>query len=469
MVSPPLTKLYKDYLKLGVGNYGTVLAEAYINSLRSKKYSAGLYLQHQSSGGKIKLENDKKVFAGYSDNEAVLFGNKFFKNSVLYGDLGITSNTVYQYGYNHELDTVLEKGDIRQKCFTAGFNAGFKSAHNDSSDLTYDFGVGYKFIQNRFDQSQGDFRLTAEGSKLYKNNIIGLKTNLLIFKPNDKLDTLGYSNTLFSLEPYIVLTTPEYRLQGGIDLIFENQFNKTSFYFYPDAELTINITKDVLAGFVGLKAYIMRHSYQSVVNENPFIRPELLIRNTNITSSVFGGFKGSLGSKASFIGKGEYTRSKYDYFFVNDTLNVLGNQFEIVYDHTQKLNVSLEVNYDYSQSLAFMVRGNYNSYQLEKEAYAWNRPGFDFTFSTKYNLRNKILANIDLFTISKRYAKVLKGPETKRELPGIFDINLGLEYRYTKILSMWLKLNNLAGSKYYLWNNYPSQGLNIMAGITYSL
>jgi uncharacterized protein YxeA len=469
MVSMPLTKLYNNYLKLGLGNYGTPMAEFYMNSQRSKKYAAGLFLHHQSSGGKIKLENGKKVFAGYADNEATVFGKKFFDKSFLYGDARISGNTVYHYGYKPELDTSLEKGDIRQKYFTVAINAGLRSSHNDSSDLSYHFGFGYQYTRNRFSQSEGDLRLFAEGSKLYKNNLVGLKTSLLVLKPNDKLDTMGYANSIFSLQPFIVLTSPEYRLEGGLNLIFENQYGELKFYMYPDAELSINIAKDVLVGFVGLKGQIREHSYRSIAEENPFIRPDLKVRNTLASASIFGGLRGSLGANASFIAKAEFTQFKYDYFFVNDTSTELQNQFAVVYDNTQRFNLYLETNYDYSQSLSFALKANYNNYHLDKEAYAWNRPNFDLTFSTKYNLRNKILVNLDVISIGKRYAKLYDKVENKKELPGIVDFNIGLEYRYTKILSAWLKVNNLTASKYYMWNNYPTQGLNLMVGITYSL
>jgi outer membrane receptor protein involved in Fe transport len=55
------------------------------------------------------------------------------------------------------------------------------------------------------------------------------------------------------------------------------------------------------------------------------------------------------------------------------------------------------------------------------------------------------------------------------ELQGIADINLGLEYRYNKILSGFLRLNNIGNTRYYKWNNYPVQGFSVMAGFTYSL
>ncbi|MBK7479198.1 MAG: hypothetical protein IPI69_05320 [Bacteroidales bacterium] len=50
-------------------------------------------------------------------------------------------------------------------------------------------------------------------------------------------------------------------------------------------------------------------------------------------------------------------------------------------------------------------------------------------------------------------------------------VNLGLsaEYRYTRILSFWVKVDNVSWNRYYEWAFYPSQMFNIMAGFSYSL
>jgi len=51
----------------------------------------------------------------------------------------------------------------------------------------------------------------------------------------------------------------------------------------------------------------------------------------------------------------------------------------------------------------------------------------------------------------------------------IIDINLGLEYRYTKLLSFWTKFSNMTSQPYYMWNNYPSYRFRFMLGFTYAL
>ena len=52
-------------------------------------------------------------------------------------------------------------------------------------------------------------------------------------------------------------------------------------------------------------------------------------------------------------------------------------------------------------------------------------------------------------------------------LDGVGDFNLGIEYRYTKMLSFFAKFNNIANMRYYRWERYPSQRFNLMIGLTF--
>jgi outer membrane cobalamin receptor len=52
-------------------------------------------------------------------------------------------------------------------------------------------------------------------------------------------------------------------------------------------------------------------------------------------------------------------------------------------------------------------------------------------------------------------------------LDAIVDINLGVDYQIKDNLSIFLKVTNLLNYNYDLYYQYPSQGINVMAGIRY--
>ncbi len=51
VIGEPTTRLYNNYLKLGLGNYWSPLLEAYYNSTRNKTMTYRGYLNHRSSWG----------------------------------------------------------------------------------------------------------------------------------------------------------------------------------------------------------------------------------------------------------------------------------------------------------------------------------------------------------------------------------------------------------------------------------
>ncbi len=471
MLSMPVPKLYHSYLKLGFGNYTTPLAEVYVNSLRSKKYSAGLFFRHQSSAGKVTLDNDAKVNAGYSETSGELFGKRFFKSSYLYGDGLLSGNSVFRYGYNPNLtDTVLEKGDIRQNFFLAKLNTGLRSTNSDSSKLNYNVHLGYNYFQDRIKHAENNFIMAGQFSKKYQKNMLGLNASFDLLKPNALLDSAKNSNALLRLNPYVGLLTPDYRLQLGVNLYYEREDNTFNLRLYPDAEFQFIAVKDVIIPFLGLTGGVKTHSYHDIAYENPFIRPDLNVRNSNLKLNFYGGLKGSLGAKALYVLKFDYSSLDNQYFFVNDTSTILRNQFIVAYSAVDIFTEHVEMNYDVSDQISFGLRTNFYQYNLNTEMQAWHRPSYDIDIYGRYNLRNKILIDFDVLGLGKRYAKEYNNAlPVAKKLPSVLDFNLGLEYRYTKILSIWLKFNNFTASKYYAWNQYPSQRFNLMAGFTYSL
>jgi hypothetical protein len=88
---------------------------------------------------------------------------------------------------------------------------------------------------------------------------------------------------------------------------------------------------------------------------------------------------------------------------------------------------------------------------------------------TAYNLRNKILLDASMNYMGERFAPGTSLDTEMITLKGFVDLNLGIEYRYTKLLSIFLRLNNILGARNYFWNQYPAVGFNAMAGFTYAL
>ena len=119
-----------------------------------------------------------------------------------------------------------------------------------------------------------------------------------------------------------------------------------------------------------------------------------------------------------------------------------------------------------------MLLGDVYNYTTDREEMPWHTPNYNITFSGSYNLKEKIIVKLDVFALGPQWAKIYVPLETSMvmkavKLDGIIDVNLGLEYRYTKKLSAFVQLNNLAAQQYNRWNYYPMQRFNLLGGLTY--
>jgi outer membrane receptor protein involved in Fe transport len=57
---------------------------------------------------------------------------------------------------------------------------------------------------------------------------------------------------------------------------------------------------------------------------------------------------------------------------------------------------------------------------------------------------------------------------TSQKLDPFVDLNLGIDYRYSKQLSAFIQVNNIANGRYNRFVNYPVYGIIFMGGFTFT-
>ena len=110
------------------------------------------------------------------------------------------------------------------------------------------------------------------------------------------------------------------------------------------------------------------------------------------------------------------------------------------------------------------------SYSLDFSRKAWHHPNTEVKVDFKYNLHDKLYLSAAIFSRGSYFVRQqgVAGSYTEKSVKGFMDGNLGIEYRYSKILSVFANVNNLGFARYYYWNNYPTERFNMLAGISYS-
>jgi hypothetical protein len=469
MVKMPLERLYKSQLTLGFGNYMTPLAELRINQLRSRNGTFGIHLKHHSMNGKVKLENDLKAPAGFNENEFDLYGSRFLKNAVFDFTAGASYDSYVHYGVNPALDTILSRDQAVEPYFTAGAALGLHSMHADSFHLNYNASLEYSYFTHQFDQVEHGARLAYDFNKKLRVMDVAGEVGAQFLGHYPAWDTLVGNMTTFWLNPSVAKGTDQWRFTAGINIYGEVNNEVFTPHFYPKASFMFHIVEEVIVPYFGVDGYLETNSYRTIVDENPYIVPTLAVSPTNHKLIGYAGLKGRFSKSVSYNLKGSYSIIDDLYFYVNDNSNPLMNQFRVVYDDVTLGNLQGELTIRPDDSWKIFLKGNYYSYiTMVKEEHPWNKPVFDISLELRYNMRDKIVLDAGVYTVGSRYFENYV-PDLDATLPLTFDANLGLEYRYSKLLSFWIRFNNLAAQSYYLYNYYPSYRFRVMIGFNYAL
>ena len=468
LVGVPLKKLYKSYLKIGFGNYLIPMGELRINSVRSKKSQWGLALQHYSINGKIKLENDQKVSPGYIENSGTLYGKKIFNNAYLTGSFTGAWDGVGFYGYHPSIDTSLNEDDVKQRYLKLDGRVKMGSAHKDSTHLNYTWTLDYNYTDDQQRNTEHAFLLGADVNKRFRSgNTLGLGLAGKYYRTSLSIDSID--NTVVSARPSLGKTTSDFSYRVAVELLADIRGEKVSPHFYPDAYLQIGVVRGILVPYLGVDGKLQVNNFRTVIDENMYLTPGLKVSNTSHNLRGYVGLKGSIIKAVSYDISASYSMVSKMPFYINDTTTLLGNTFAVTYDDLRLTRIRGELLIRPSDRLSFLLLGRYDQYDLDELEKPWHKPEITTSFTTAYNLRNKILLDVSLNYMGQRFAPATPLDAEMIKLDGFVDLNLGLEYRYTKLLSAFLRLNNILGARNYFWNQYPAIGFNVLAGFTYAL
>jgi len=476
LLPDPLPKLYRSFVNIGLGNYITPLAEISITNERSKKGTVGFYGRHFSTNGKVELQNGKKAFAGYMDNDASLFGRKFFRRFLIEGSVDYLQKTRYAYGYDPDItDYSPEKKDIRLTYNNIGAKASLSSITLDSARLSYDFDLYYDYFFNTKNLYQHSAGVNGMMAKRYKGFYIGSGLSYDFYRVPDLF--LPEPKYITSISPFIKKSTSQWNFKLGFQALLDKNMSSPEFHIYPDINFGFIVVPSYISFFTGLSGKLEKNDPLKVISENPFLVNDgtlFMIPNTDHSLIVSAGLKGNTGLGGNYMVSASYSLINDMLFYANNVFidPILfkgnGNYFSTFPDDAELLNIHAEMSSVINDKLSFNVMANMYNYTVTGSDYAWNKPDWDGKLGVKYNLRNKILAGMDVSALGKRRLNI-NGDPVIFEMPAHFNVNLNAEYRYSKILSFWTKLNNISFKRYYEWNYYPSQRFLLMLGFTYSL
>ncbi len=477
----PVESLKQAFVRLGVGFYGTPLAEGYWNSGRSSKEAYGLWAKHLSTQRGVRdivYENNS-----FSHNQLGAYYNRFYRKLKWQTDLVGVANKQSLYGLpslpnaettaltdtkapavwrrNIRLNTSLENTTKKQEIF-------------EQSRLHYGF----------FNDSYGNFEHNVSNSNRFTLPTDGVPLQLDLGLEYTQttydsllIDPFERSSFIVQARPHIEMTLKNVRFDFGLNL-FTNTVNTaqpdtsfTDFYFFPELHLSYPLVKDVLSVYAGFKGRLINNTYQSLSNENPFLGPVAELRPT-FERDIFIGLKGLLSATSSFHVKGGLMNIDDQLlYFRSPPFNRLDSVLPAlypIYDDAEVFYVRGELGWHYQNNLQFDLYGELRAYNMNVQKLAWHIPAFTAGLQTHYTLKEKIQLGANMRYIGPREAFAQElNPERESTLPGFVDVNASIEYLYNTRLSAFVHAYNLLSTANTTYLGYDMQRINLLFGIGY--
>lgn len=462
-------ELLRNYIKAGFGNYTTPYLEFFAGSLRSEKFQFSAHLRHLSSQGKVKDRGP----SAYSHNLVEIGGKYFTRQHTLSGDIDYARDVYHFYGFEPDSFPSLEidEDSLKQRFQNIGAGIAFESAYKDKTKLGHRISLGFYNYSDRYGTMENYIspKVTLnKGFDLFRGyppQVIGMDLGLEYYSRKDSLDKA--SALLFRLRPWLDMNLDQYRIIAGFEVVTESD-SATTVNFFPFIRGEVTILPDQLRAFAELKGGREVNSFKGLSTENPFVTSIPEIRSSVTRISIGGGIKGNAAGLNYFAGV-NYRFVEDMPLFVNDTSLLLLNRFDVIYDNVSEFAIEAGAGYELPGTLNLLLSGYYKAYDTKDELKAWHKPSYRLALDGSYTFLRQYSIDASVFLIGPFHYRTFEGTETVAgKSEGAIDLNAGFKYQYNRNFSAFLKVNNILNRHYEVWYGYPTQGIQVLAGLGFS-
>ncbi len=457
-------RMYGNYTKIGYGMYNTPLFETYFHNTRSKNIDYGIRYNFLSS----EYLKTNQVF---SDN--TVLGHLTYNltsASKINIHSGYERNRINWYGFNPDS----AKFDIQTtKNIYNNFSIGsdFEKRGESKNDFSYAAGIEYYFLKDRYRNKENFFEAKGEVTKMVRQHL--LTVPLSISYTTFGKDTT-YNRLSIDLNPRYFLDYGRLTLNVGFNsILFHDSIDNKPFW-YPYADFKIKIIENKLMGHLGVDGGVQQNTYSYFTKQNPFLDTVIELKHTINKVKVLGGLWGSINNKIAFGIDADFGNYLEMPFYLCDTTPL--RKYIVVYDNIDILNVKATLQLQWAEKFKSTLEFSYHNYKPGDQLYYWNMPSLDAKLNLQYNYNNKFTARVTTYYIGERYGKNVEYRDPAKaaqnsesvKLPALVDVNILLEYRYNKMIGVFLNGSNLTNQAYRRWLNYPGYKLSVLGGVAFT-
>ena len=496
VIGEPATKLYNNYLRLGMGNYWSPLADLYWSSTRDRLKTYGIRVNHRSSWDKLaKLPEYGPVQQG--NTGVTLFGR------YIVGDvLQLSSDVSYEHDHNLYYgftdSTLLANmgrsrddislGDYRASYNQVSWNVGVKNMELDAKKLGYAADVHLSDLWGFW--GQNELNLNLSGDVHYGFNIMNQYKGIaylhaewdaysnnhpdarvpLGYLPAPSADTLHSVGNIVKVNPYTVFLFRGLNIHAGLTLGWDGcqgNAEHTHFHIFPDVTVSKSLMNDNVVLSLAATGGVDAVSLNSIRLLNPYVAPDFAAMSTTHYDFI-GHARWTFSRKLEANAEVSYSIRSNDPTFMLSPRYGLDNVYEVVFNSLNRLTVGGDITFVNDEMITLRAGGHYYHYtftDLGAVEPVWSRyyrPDWDALLAVDLNYHYKWYAHLEGQLIGKMESD-------NGTLPLRYGVMAQVEYRHNRALSFFLQVDNLAFQRYWYWANYPSQRGLFTLGLTYTI
>lgn len=462
-----------NYVKFGAGNFNTLLGEAYFAVEDYEDIRFGGFLKHLSQKGVLEAQK-------FSRQEVGIFGRRVFPLFTLNGVVGYNGYGTNFYGVPENgdgatLNSAFEAQRFNDIYFSGELTSNFDPENEDA--LSYSLKADAYAYSDKFSAKENSIALGGYLNKRYRafnagaNIALDINSVSGVHSPTGKLN-----NSIASINPYIRFKGANYNITLGANIVSE--FGDSSrFNVFPEAEIDFSLVPEYFYIFGGVSGGVHKGSFKAFSRENPYLGPNLDIRNTIDRMNIYGGIKGNAGATFGYKVKGFYKKVEGLAMFANNLESPY--MFDLVYDGegddaVTHVGIEGEINVRLSEVVNLGGRLNIDQYTMVNQEEAWHLPKMKLAANARFNISEKLYIDAEALFHGLSYARgwapatSSPTPIEKQTVDSFLDLSAGAEYKATQQIGIFVKANNLLNTEYQRYLYYPKLGFNILGGVNFS-
>ena len=279
--------------------------------------------------------------------------------------------------------------------------------------------------------------------------------------------TTNFKNTLFTVQPSIELDKWNAAIKVGVQPTFTTE----KFSLYPLIQFSKKLNDTNYTLEAHWQTLLTNNNYAGLAMINPWIAAPSVLKITTQEKKSLDLFINASKKLQYSLGLSLNDYRNIPFFNRINNVNASsfwGLQYQPIFEYRAiTLEFLAQLNYQWSDQFYIKSKAKYIQFNSIKEnTNAWGILPLQLSSNAQWLVSKKWSLNGEVEYWSG--ASFTNNLDKTYTLTNALVVNASLDYLLTNHLRAWAKAENLLDKKYQRWAEYPSLGVQLMAGIVYS-